>query len=73
MKKIVFLISMCLITTLAAFNVHAETPNHLDGVKIGVVTNILVTHLSVGQTNQQWEINKKLFEDKYAGKLPVTI
>lgn len=48
-------------------------PNHLDGVKIGVVTNILVTHLSVGQTNQQWEINKKLFEDKYAGKLPVTI
>jgi len=48
-------------------------PNHLDGVKIGVVTNILVTHLSVGQTNQQWEINKKLFEHKYAGKLPVTI
>lgn len=48
-------------------------PNHLDGVKIGVVTNILVTHLSVGQTNQQWEINKKLFEDKYAGKLPVGI
>ena len=32
MKKIVFLISMCLITTLAAFNVFAETPNHLDGV-----------------------------------------
>jgi predicted secreted protein len=32
MKKIVFLISMCLITTLAAFNAHAETPNHLDGV-----------------------------------------
>ena len=48
-------------------------PNHLDGVKIGVVTNILVTHLSVGQTNQQWEINKKLFERKYVGKLPVTI
>jgi len=32
MKKIVFLISMCLITTLAAFNAQAETPNHLDGV-----------------------------------------
>ncbi len=32
MKKIVFLISMCLIITLAAFSVHAETPNHLDGV-----------------------------------------
>jgi len=48
-------------------------PNHLDGVKIGVVTNILVTHLSVGETNQQWELNKKLFEEKYADKLPVSV
>jgi predicted secreted protein len=32
MKKIVFLISMCLISTFAVFNAQAETPNHLDGV-----------------------------------------
>lgn len=48
-------------------------PNHLDGVKIGVVTNISVTHLSVGKTNDQWEINKKLFEYKYGEKLPIKI
>jgi hypothetical protein len=48
-------------------------PNHLGGVKIGVVTDILVTHFSVGMTNQKWEENKKLLEKKYADKFPITI
>jgi hypothetical protein len=48
-------------------------PNHLNGVKIGVITDILVTHLSVGMTNQSWEENKKLFEKKYVNKFPITI
>jgi glycosyltransferase involved in cell wall biosynthesis len=48
-------------------------PNYLDGVKIGLTTDIILTHLSVGQTNQKWEDNKKLFEDKYSNKLPVKI
>ena len=32
MKKVVFLISMFIISSFAAFNAQAETPNHLDGV-----------------------------------------
>jgi len=48
-------------------------PNHLDGVKIGVVTNILVTHLSIGLTNQKWEDGKKLFDKKYANNFPIYV
>ena len=48
-------------------------PNYLAEVKIGVITNIRVTHLSIGMTNQQWEDNKLKFEEKYKDKLPVRL
>ena len=48
-------------------------PNHLDGVKIGVTTNIRVTHLSVGETNKQWEGHKVRFEEKYKDSLPIRL
>ena len=48
-------------------------PNHLDGVGIGVMFNIRVTHLSVGQTNQQWENNRIEFCEKYKNNLPIDI
>lgn len=47
--------------------------NYIKGVKIGVCTNIRITHKSIGQTNQQWEDNRKLFEKKYADHLPIKI
>jgi hypothetical protein len=47
--------------------------NHLEGVKIGVITNILITHLSVGGVNQSWLDNKTLFEKKYFDKIPLKI
>jgi glycosyltransferase involved in cell wall biosynthesis len=47
--------------------------NHLQGVKVGVVTNIRVTHKSIGQTNEQWEENRKLFSEKYKDSLPVKL
>lgn len=47
--------------------------NHLNGVKIGVVCNIRITHKSIGQTNQQWEDNRKIFEEKYKSNLPVKL
>jgi len=47
--------------------------NHLQGVKIGVITNIRVTHKSIGQTNEQWEENRKLFAEKYKDSLPVKL
>jgi len=45
-------------------------PNHLSGVKIGVTTKIRLTHFSVGETNESWNLNKKQFEEKYKDKIP---
>jgi len=45
--------------------------NYMDGVKIGVTTKFDLLHLSVGQTNEQWEENKKQFEEKYKDVLPI--
>ena len=47
--------------------------NYLQGVKIGVITNIRITHKSIGMTNQQWEDNRKLFEEKYKDNLPLKV
>ena len=47
--------------------------NHIDGVKVGVITNIRITHKSIGQTNQQWEDSKLLFAEKYKENLPCKI
>jgi len=47
--------------------------NHLEGVKVGVITNIRITHRSIGQTNEQWEENRKLFSEKYIDNLPIKL
>jgi len=47
--------------------------NHLEGVKIGVFTNVRITHKSIGQTNQQWEDNRQIFIEKYKESLPIKI
>ena len=47
--------------------------NYLEGVKVGVCTNIRVNHMSIGETNEEWEENRKVFADKYKEQLPVKI
>jgi len=47
--------------------------NYLENVKIGVITNIRITHKSIGQTNQQWEDNREFFVKKYGENLPSKI
>jgi len=47
--------------------------NHLEGVKVGVFTNIRITHKSIGMTNDQWEENRKLFVEKYKDRLPLKL
>jgi hypothetical protein len=44
--------------------------NFLEGVKVGVITDVRITHKSIGATNEQWEINKKIFAEKYKDSLP---
>ena len=48
-------------------------PNFLENVKIGVITNIRITHKSIGATNNSWEKNKLIFADKYRRFLPSKI
>tara|TARA_B100000963_G_scaffold158208_1_gene137716 strand:+ start:2709 stop:4358 length:1650 start_codon:yes stop_codon:yes gene_type:complete len=44
--------------------------NFISGVKIGVITNIRINHMSIGQTNEEWEENRKLFVAKNKNLLP---
>lgn len=48
-------------------------PNYLDGVKIGVIFDVRITHKSIGATNDQWEINRVKFSEKYSENLPVKL
>jgi glycosyltransferase involved in cell wall biosynthesis len=47
--------------------------NFISGVKIGVITNIRITHKSIGMTNESWDENRKIFSEKYSEFLPSKI
>lgn len=47
--------------------------NHLENVKIGTITDIIVKHDSIGMPNEQWYTNKALFETLYGQYLPLKI
>lgn len=47
--------------------------NFLSDVNIGVLTNIRITHKSIGMTNDQWETNKNIFVNKYKTNLPAKV
>lgn len=47
--------------------------NHLNGVKVGVMYDIKITHKSPGPTNEKWENNRKQFVEIYKENLPKTL
>ena len=47
--------------------------NFLEGVKVGVISNIRITHKSIGQTNEQWDQNRQKFEKMFSENLPVKL
>jgi GT2 family glycosyltransferase len=47
--------------------------NYIKNVPIGVIFNILVTHASQGETNQEWYRNKLLFEEIYQKHIPINL
>jgi GT2 family glycosyltransferase len=47
--------------------------NHLMGVKVGTISNVSLTHLSIGMTNEQWDVNRLLFLEKYQENLPIKL
>lgn len=55
------------------YDVSFTLENHLNNVKVGLITNIRITHMSIGETNDKWEENKVIFETKYKDKLPCEI
>jgi hypothetical protein len=53
------------------YDVDFSFRNFLSEVKIGVIYNVRITHLSIGQTNQKWEENRKIFSEKNKELLPI--
>jgi glycosyltransferase involved in cell wall biosynthesis len=47
--------------------------NFLSGVKVGTISNVPLTHLSVGMVNQQWDENRKVFAEKFKDSLPIKL
>jgi glycosyltransferase involved in cell wall biosynthesis len=47
--------------------------NFISGVKIGVISNVPITHLSIGMTNTQWDDNRKEFSEKFKNYLPIKL
>lgn len=45
--------------------------NFLKGVKVGVMHDIDITHLSIGETNEKWELHRQKFVNEYSNKLPL--
>jgi len=55
------------------YDVTFSFSNHLEGVKIGVITNIRITHKSIGMTNEKWDENRIIFADKFKENLPIRL
>jgi glycosyltransferase involved in cell wall biosynthesis len=47
--------------------------NFLEEVKIGVITDVRITHKSVGMINEKWDSNRQIFSEKYKDYLPSKI
>jgi GT2 family glycosyltransferase len=47
--------------------------NHLQGVKIGVITDIKIKHDSVGMVSEVWHKNRELFAENYKEFLPASV
>lgn len=48
------------------YDIDFSIGNYHKGVKIGVIFDFKMTHKSIGQTNEQWEENRRQFVQKWA-------
>lgn len=55
------------------YDVDFSFRNHLVGVGVAVTTKIRINHLSIGQTNDEWEVNRGIFAEKFKDQLPLRI
>lgn len=47
--------------------------NFVSGVSVGVITNIRINHMSIGETNEEWEKNRQQFVEIYGDVLPLKV
>lgn len=47
--------------------------NFIQGVKVGTISNVPLTHLSIGMTNDEWEKNRIQFVETYKNNLPIKL
>lgn len=47
--------------------------NYMEGVKIGIHFDIKINHMSIGETNDEWEENRKKFAEENKDNLPIKI
>jgi len=52
------------------YDVDFSFKNSISGVKVGVITNIRINHMSIGETNEEWENNRVEFSKRYSNLLP---
>jgi len=55
------------------YDMYFTFKNHLAGVKVGVIFDVRVTHLSIGQTNDEWEETRIKFSNEFKEELPYKI
>lgn len=61
------------ITGFHLYDVSFCYDNFKEGVNIGVMSDIRLTHLSIGETNEEWEKNRETFADENKDNLPLMI
>jgi len=61
------------VTGFHFYDVDFSFSNYLAGTQVSVCTNVKITHLSIGQTNEEWEKNRVVFSEKYKDNLPIKI
>ena len=55
------------------YDVDFSFRNHIEGVKVGVHFDIKINHMSIGQTNDEWEKNRIQFVEDNRENLPVKV
>lgn len=55
------------------YDISFSFENYLEGFNVGVIDRVSIFHKSVGQTNQEWELNRIQFAEKYKDELPAKI
>jgi len=55
------------------YDIGFSLDNYLKNVKIGIITDVRVTHLSIGITNDEWDKNRDEVSKIYSNNLPIKI